>query len=248
MQEHSGYRKPPPPPPPAEEDNPPELPPRNYRNKETSQSDSQLLPPRHNQQQFQPVQEESHENYVQKLRNFSRRFSEQQSASMVYLSSKTQSHITQSFPKPEVKSFEATSPLTAHSPSSSVSQESPKLSPQVPLQSQTFSASFTQPASQVKNISPASSHQQSPSSSSYDINNEKNSESLLHRPSPQHSPPPPRHPHGSPQQSPPSVLRQIGSPDPPPPPTPFKEDVEIDPELPPPPPEILEDAEQHQDG
>jgi hypothetical protein len=34
---------------------------------------------------------------------------------MAYLSSKPQTHITQSYPKPEVKSLEATSPITTNS-------------------------------------------------------------------------------------------------------------------------------------
>lgn len=247
MQEHTGYRKPPPPPPPTDEDKPPELPPRNYRGKETSQSDSQLLPPKQQQHHYQQPQEESHENYVEQLRKFSRRYSEQQTAvPMAYLSSKTQTHITQSYPKPEVKSLEATSPMTTNSPPSSISPGSPKMSMSLPFLSQqqpSYAASFTQPTSQTKNISPNSSHQHSPSSSSFEVNNEKQNESRHQQPSPCQSPPP-RHPQPSPRQSPPpSLHHQISSPEPPPPPTPMKEGAEFDQELPPPPPEIMEDIE-----
>ncbi|XP_071127346.1 protein Shroom3-like isoform X6 [Mytilus edulis] len=249
MPEHPGYRKPPPPPPPSEEDKPPELPPRNYR-QNISQSDSQLRQQRYNL----PPAEESHEQYAEQLRKFSRRYSEQQSAaSMVYLSSKTQTHITQSFPKPEVKSLEATSPITSHSPPSSISAESPKMSTSqfVSQQQQpSYSASFTQPTSQTKNVSPSSSHHQSPSSSSFDISNEKLNDSRHLQPSPRQSPPISRNRQPSPQQHspPPSVLRQISSPDPPPPPTPIKEGEEFNQELPPPPPEILDSSETKPDG
>lgn len=239
MQDQPGYRKPPPPPPPTDEDKPPELPPRNYRGKEASQSDSKLLPPR--QQQYQQPQEESHEKYVEQLRKFSsRRYSEQQSAaSMVYLSSKTQTHISQSYPKPEIKSLEATSPVTTHSPPSSISSEIPNMSSSFMSPQQTsFAASFTQPTAQVKNISPKSSHHPSPSSSSYDVSNEKLSESRY----PQHSPIPRQ------QSPPPSSLHLIGSPEPPPPPTPMKEGLEFNQDLPPPPPEILADTDHAQDG
>ncbi|XP_052077572.1 serine/arginine repetitive matrix protein 2-like isoform X2 [Mytilus californianus] len=247
MPEHPGYRKPPPPPPPSEEEKPPELPPRNYRPKDISQSDSQLR-----QQRYLPPQEESHEQYAEQLRKFSRRYSEQSSASMMYLSSKTQTHITQSFPKPEVKSLEATSPITSHSPPSSISAETTKMSTSqfVPQQQPSYSASFTQPTSQTKNVSPSSSHHQSPSSSSFDISNEKLNDSRHLQPSPRQSPPMSRNRQPSPQQHspPPSVLRQISSPDPPPPPTPIKEGVEFNQELPPPPPEILNTLEQKPDG
>ena len=241
MQEHSGYRKPPPPPPPTDEDKPPELPPRNYHSKETRQSDSQLLPPKEQQ-----TQEDSPEKYVEQLRKFSRRYSEQQTAvSMAYLSSKPQTHITQSYPKPEVKSLEATSPITTNSPPSSISPGSPKTSMSMPFVSQpSYAASFTQPTSQAK-ISPISSHQHSPSSSSFEVNIEKQNESRHQEPSPRQSPPP-RRPQPSPRQSPPpSLHHQISSPEPPP--TPVKEGAEFDQKLPPPPSEIMKDIEHTQD-